>query len=944
VTHDDRRPEDDRYRDPYGRDVPAPRRARYDEPSPGHARRYDEPDARPGSGYLAGPSRQGSGDPGRYGADRGGPPPQHGAGPAGRGAPRHGADRAAPRHGADRGGPPSQYGAGPSDRDRQYGNPAGPRPGAGPAGPDPRYAPPGRGYPGGPERGPGDDDYDGDRASGLYGGGYGGRPGSAAAARRALQDSDPLLAGPGGPGGPGGGGPGGPGGRGPGGPGGSGDGPRKRRRPRLRKVMKIGGLAVAVLILLGIATVGLIYVRTDVPDPNALPTNQIATIYYGDGKTVLAKVGSQNRSDVKLSQVPESVRYSVLAAENRSFYTDPGISPTGITRAALNNVKGGDLQGGSTITQQYVKNAFTNGDRTFSRKFKELFVTVKLDKQYSKDQILEWYLNTIYFGRGAYGIQAAAQTYFGKSVTRLSVAEGAVLASSIRSPALYDPQVHPDAAKARWKFVLDGMVTMGKLTAADEARAKYPAIRKKTTSTSDDVKKTWAGHIEDQVMDELDNAGFSQARLNQEGLRVITTIDPKAQAAAVGAVNDNFADQKSPDPAKQLRSALVAVEPSTGKVLAYYGGSNGLGQDYAQSWRQAGSAFKPYVLATALQQTLDPETPDDKKISVFKSYDGSSPQKFAGTTVANSEGAQCSPCSVMDAMRRSINTVFYKMGIDAGPSNVAETAHKMGIPVKRTDNGQPTLQEKNGNTVAGISIGQYEVRTIDQAQGFGVFATGGTLHPAHFVSKVVNSAGRTVYSHDDEAKQVIDSKVANDVTYAMKPVAAASLDPLDNRDSASKTGTQQYLDSGGNSDAWMVGFTPKVSTAVWVGTDKPQAMTTVQGNQVYGRTLPGATWQEFMNHYLSGSPGDELTDQVEVNPQLHPSSTSAAPPATSSPTPRPTKAKRSPKPTPSPTPTPTPSSTEPTPTPSGSGEPQPPGAPTPTRTRPGRPFPPGITP
>ena len=175
-----------------------------------------------------------------------------------------------------------------------------------------------------------------------------------------------------------------------------------------------------MLILLGIATVGLIYVRTDVPDPNALPTNQIATIYYGDGRTVLAKVGSQNRSDIKLHQVPEQVRYAVLAAENRSFYSDPGISPTGIARAALNNVKGGDLQGGSTITQQYVKNAFTNGDRTFSRKFKELFVTVKLDKQYSKDQILEWYLNTIYFGRGAYGIEAASQTYFGKSVSRLS--------------------------------------------------------------------------------------------------------------------------------------------------------------------------------------------------------------------------------------------------------------------------------------------------------------------------------------------------------------------------------------------------------------------------------------------------------------------------------------------------------------------------------------------
>ncbi len=706
--------------------------------------------------------------------------------------------------------------------------------------------------------------------------------------------------------------------------------------------MKIGGLAVAVLILLGIGTVGLIYARTDVPDPNALKTNQIATIYYADGKTVLDRVGSTNRTDVTLTKVPVYVRDAVLAAENRSFYTDPGISPTGIARAALNNVKGGDLQGGSTITQQYVKNQFTNGDRTFSRKFKELFVTVKLDKQYSKDQILEWYLNTIYFGRGAYGIEAASQVYFGRSVSTLTVSQGAVLASSIRSPALYDPQAHPDAAKARWRFVLDGMVSMGKLSQADEAKAKYPTVRKKTTSSLDDVRKSWAGHVEDQVLDELDQAGFSQARLNQEGLRVVTTIDKKAQDAAIHAVRETFADQKSPDPAKQLRQSLVAVQPQTGNVLAYWGGPNGLGTDYAQSWRQAGSAFKPYVLATALTQTLDPETPDDKKISVYKTYNGSSPQTFNGTEVANSEGGQCNPCSVMDAMRRSVNTVFYRMGIDAGPANVAATAHKMGIPAARS-NGQKTLQEKDGTTQAGISIGQYEVRTIDQAQGYGVFATGGTLHPAHFVAKVVDSTGRVVYQHEDKSSQAIDAKVANDVTFAMKPVAAASLDPLaDGRESASKTGTQQYLDTGGNSDAWMVGFTPKVSAAVWVGTDKPQAMTTVQGNQVFGRTLPGGTWQRFMDEYLNGTPEDQLTDQVEVNPSFRPApqvtATKVEPSPTPTPSPTPERTRRrGPKPPPStPPPTSAPPSTDPSPTPSGSPTPKP------TRTRTGAPLAPGT--
>jgi membrane peptidoglycan carboxypeptidase len=405
-------------------------------------------------------------------------------------------------------------------------------------------------------------------------------------------------------------------------------------------------------------------------------------------------------------------------------------------------------------------------------------------------------------------------------------------------------------------------------------------------------------------------------------------------------VQETFADQKSPDPAKQLRQALVAVQPQTGNVLAYWGGPNGLGTDYAQSWRQAGSAFKPYVLATALTQTLDPETPDDKKISVYKTYDGSSPQTFNGTEVANSEGGQCNPCSVMDAMRRSVNTVFYRMGIDAGPANVADTAHKMGIPAERP-NGQKTLQEKDGTTQAGISIGQYEVRTIDQAQGYGVFAAGGVLHPAHFVAKVVDSTGKVVYQHEDKASRALDPKVANDVTYSMKPVAAASEDPLaDGRESASKTGTQQYLDTGGNSDAWMVGFTPKVSSAVWVGTDKPQAMTTVQGNQVYGRTLPGLTWQRFMNNFLTGTPEDELTDEVEVNPSFRPAPQVTATRAEPSPTPEPTRTRhRKPRPTRSPTPQPT---TEPTPT-STPGEPTqtPSPTPKPTRTRTGPPLPPG---
>ena len=508
------------------------------------------------------------------------------------------------------------------------------------------------------------------------------------------------------------------------------------------------------MLVLGFAGVGIVYARTDVPDPDTIETNQVATIYYADGKTVLARVGSQNRSDVRLSAVPPHVKWAVLAAENRSFYTDPGISPKGITRAAWNNVRGGELQGGSTITQQYVKNVFTGGDRTFARKFKELFVTVKLDRQYSKDQILEWYLNTIYFGRGAYGVQAAAQVYFGKPLSRLTVAEGAVLASSIRSPALYDPQTHPEAAKDRWRFVVNGMVAMEKLAEPAAAGLKYPRVRKKTNGSLDDVKKTWAGHVVEQVTEELGEADLD-SRLNSEGLRVVTTIDKKAQDAALAAVQETFADQP-----KDLRQALVAVKPDTGGVLAYYGGRNGLAYDYARTWRQPGSSFKPHVFATALQQALDPETPDEDKVSVYRTYDGSSPRTFPGLAkpVRNSENAQCNPCSVLDAMRRSINTVFYEMAIDAGPENVAKTFRTMvGLPAARPGTRQPTLQQ-DGETAAGIGIGQYEIRPVDQAAAFGVYAAGGTRHPTHFVTKVLDGTGKVVYEHADESRQVLDSE------------------------------------------------------------------------------------------------------------------------------------------------------------------------------------------
>ncbi len=626
-------------------------------------------------------------------------------------------------------------------------------------------------------------------------------------------------------------------------------GPDRRsvaRRRRRRRRRRLAFVALGAVLLMLIGGLGVFYAAMQIPLPGQIKTSQVSTITYSDGKTVMARIGAQNRTDVPLSDVPPHVRWSVLAAEDRGYYGEPGVSFTGIARAAWADLRGGDVQGGSTITQQYVKNAYLTQQRTLSRKFKEIVIALKLDHQYSKDQILDWYLNTIYFGRGAYGIEAAAQTYFGKPVSALSTAEGAVLASSIRAPALYDPISHPDPAKARWHFVIDGMTKMGKLDQAQADALHYPKVRPIGTGSLNQFSGP-RGYIVAQVKDELASAGFDEARLNRDGLRVVTTIDPRAQEDAQAAVLKVFHGQT-----KNLRQALVAVDPATGKVLAYYGGHSGYGFDYAQAWRQPGSSFKPYVLATALSQRQR----GDGNISDYTKYNGSSPQTFGGVVVHNSDGESCGVCTVRTAMKMSLNTVFYKMGLQVGPDNVAATAHAAGVPLRNPDTSAPTLRDADGHTEAGISIGQYEVRPIDQAAGFATFADGGVEHKPYFVQKVIDASGRVLYQHNPSGRRAFSQQVANDTTYSMEQVASFSKIPLaDARPTAAKTGTTQLGYTGQNKDAWMVGYTPQVSAAVWVGTDgsKPIIDATT-GQIIYGRGLPGRTWQAFMNAYLSGKP------------------------------------------------------------------------------------------
>jgi membrane peptidoglycan carboxypeptidase len=676
---------------------------------------------------------------------------------------------------------------------------------------------------------------------------------------------------------------------------------RLARMSRRRRVLRRIGIVLTSFLglfalLATVLAVG-VYSVAHVPSPDELRTNQTATVQYADGSTMATIDGGENRTDVPLSKVPVYVRDAVIAAEDRGFYSESGVSIRGTLRAAVNDLTGGSTQGGSTITQQYVKNAYLSSDQTLSRKLKELAISLKLSRQYSKDDILENYLNTIYFGRQAYGIEAAAKAYFGVDISKVTVAQGALLAAVIKSPEYYDPAVTPSASKDRWDYVVQGMERTGKLTATQAAALKFPTTIK--TKSVSSVLDGPLGLVWRQVKTELSADGVDPATINTKGLKIQTTIDKSAQAAAESAISQHMTGLASFQ--KNLLPALSAVNPSSGAVLAYYGGKNGVGYDYANGYRPPGSSFKPYTLATALTQNLQGKKP---AYALDSTFDGSYCVTIEATHICNDPGDEgvSGFTTLAFAMKVSLNTTYDGLANTIGPPNVATTAHAMGISKTRVDTGKPTLVNSAGQTTFGIGIGDadYSVRPLDQAVGFGTIANGGTTYQPYFISKVTDASGNVLYQHKIKGTRSLDPKVANDVGLSVKPVADWSHVPLNNgRESGSKTGTaglQTAANPNGtdNTDAWMVGFTPQVSAAVWIGSGKSQPIYNANHSAEYGSDLPGHIWQDFMDTYLAGKPSLPLpTKQMVGNGSgVQPTST-----------PTPTKTSSSPTPTPTPTPT-----------------------------------------
>ena len=613
------------------------------------------------------------------------------------------------------------------------------------------------------------------------------------------------------------------------------------KAPRWKKVLLWTGVMLLVLILAPIVAFFSAYAVTKVPEPQELKTNQIATIYASDSSTQLARIvpPDGNRTDVDLSAVPQPVRQAVLAAEDRTFYSNPGFSVKGFGRAAVGLVTGKESSGdGSTITQQYVKNALVGNEHSYTRKAKELVISAKMAREWSKDEILGAYLNTIYFGRNAYGIAAAAKAYFNKDVSDLTPEEGAVLAAAIQRPSQLDPWTNRPAAQERWNYVMDGMKDMGAISGQERATAVYPeVIDPNTVDTSSDVQGT-NGLIKSQVMAELEASGISEQDVNTQGLKITTTIDPKVQRSVTDTVNNRM--KNYPD---DYRTAIVSVDPRNGGVKGYYGGNDPNGWDFANTGLQTGSTFKIFGLAAGLEQGM----------SLSRVY-SSAPVTIDNLTIQNSEGQSCGSCSLATALKMSLNTSFVRMQHDLkhGAKDTADMAHRLGIPTDA--NGVKTLQEKNGQVYDGVILGQYLTRPLDMATGLSTLAGNGKYHQTHFVHKVETSSGKVLLDRSKvEGDQRIDKDVANNVISAMEPIAAHSRGHAlaGGRTSAAKSGTAQLGDTGNNKDAWFIGATPQLATAVWVGTHDGKPIF-YSGRPMYGSGLPADMWKETMDNALRG--------------------------------------------------------------------------------------------
>ncbi|WP_251152938.1 transglycosylase domain-containing protein [Cellulosimicrobium sp. Marseille-Q4280] len=615
----------------------------------------------------------------------------------------------------------------------------------------------------------------------------------------------------------------------------------------------VGTMLTGVALVAGVLVAA--WFTTEVPDELPSVDAQTSTVYWGDGTTTMGTYAVENREIVDYSTLPEYVGNAVVASEDRTFWTNSGVDVRGIARAFYNNLKGGGRQGASTLTQQYVERYYTNTVTDYAGKAREAILALKITQQQEKSEILGNYLNTIYFGRGAYGIEAASQKYYGKPAAELTLSESAMIAGIIPSPTNWDPANDLEQATHRWERTLRQMEEDGHISKADHEAAIAAGFPQPVEYVKSNKYAGPTGYLLGMVEAELAENGIDEDKLQSKGYKVTTTIDPAMQQAAVDTANSipRTPEQDANPASPNLRAAIVSIDPNDGSIRALYGGQDAVEQAYNNATRgaaQGGSTFKPFTLVAALEagHTLD------------ERFDGNQPMTFPGANdgadwkVTNFGFNSWGNIDLVTATANSVNTVYAQLNIAVGPDKTAEVAHRAGIREK-------TEVAANAANVLGTAT----VTPLELANAYATFAAQGQRSTPHIVASVVDAQGRLVYEAPgtDKRTKEFEPDVMAAATYAMTQVVeSGSGEPAKalGRPAAGKTGT-----SNDNKSAWFAGYTPQLATVVGLyqsgAEDGAQESITPFGKwatwpepAMTGGTWPVEAWTSYMQAATANMP------------------------------------------------------------------------------------------
>ena len=593
---------------------------------------------------------------------------------------------------------------------------------------------------------------------------------------------------------------------------------------------------ISILFVLIVAGAGCGFISAtmqSLPDVGNVKPPASSQIYDVHGNLITTVHATENRLPVPLKQIPKNLQNAFIATEDSRFYSHHGIDPIGVLRAiAVNVVRSGVSEGGSTITQQLARNAFLNQDRTFKRKISEALLALQIEKRYSKDEILNMYMNQIYFGQGAYGVESAAHIYFGKDVKDLNLAQCSLLAGLPQSPNYYSPFNNLEAAKTRQATVLSQMVKYGYIDQATADEAKNADLGLISKDQAEQVKdNNNASYFTDYVIQEISEK-YGDDAIYKDGLKIYTTLDMDAQDAAVRAMRNLPNFYTDDQGLTQPQGALVAINPHNGYIVAMVGGrGNDSFNRATQAYRQAGSAFKPFVYLAAIQKGMTPGTTivDDEV-------------NYNGWTPKNYEKKHYGKVTLRYALTHSINIPAVKLADEVGMSKVIDLAKSMGIS---------TLQPEDNNLSSALGGLTKGVSPLDMAVAYATLANGGVHVKPTAITKIVDRNGNVLEENTIEENRVVDEKDAYVLTNMLESVITDGTggNAAIGRPLAGKAGN-----TDDSKDAWFVGYTPDLATAVWMGDD--YGSQTLHG--ITGGDTPAIIFREFMTHALANTPASDF--------------------------------------------------------------------------------------